>query len=104
MVEVQTNKKALTDLFLNRGHLDNETGEDRLQAFGVLSGDLDATCQDIGGDSGRGWGGRAEEAEGEGGEDREGERAHCEWIMSVGGKESDLVWEETERERETESR
>ena len=91
VVEIRASKKPLTNLFLDRGNLGNDTAEDGLQTF-VPSGDLSTAGHDIGGDSGRSGGCRAEEAEGEGGEGSEGERAHCEWIMSVGGKESDLVW------------
>ena len=76
-------QKALTDLLLNWGNAANNTVENGLQALGAL-GDLDATDCDVGGDPDRGGGCRAEEAEGEGSEDGEAERAHCEWVMSVG--------------------
>lgn len=88
------NEKGLTNLNREWGNGVNDTGEDHLQTLGVLGGDVDAAHCNIGGDGwdlDRGWGCRAEQAEGEGGEDREGERTHYEWLMSV-GKESDWVW------------
>ena len=101
VVGVCANEKGLTDAFLDRVNLGNNIVDNELQILGVLSGDLGTTSHDIGGDSHRGRGSRAEDAEGEGGEDGEAERAHYEWVMSVGGKESDLVWKETERERKS---
>lgn len=88
--EAPASKKPLTNLLLDRGDLGNDTTEDGLQTLVVRSGDIDATGHDIGGDAGGGR--RDEEAEGEGGEGSDGERTHCGWIMSVGGKESDLIW------------
>ena len=97
-------EKSLTDLVRIRGDLAGSTGEDGLQRLGAFAADVDV---DVGTDIDKakdiclgndisideaghgGWGCRAEDAKGEGGEGGEDERAHCERLMS--GEESGLA-------------
>ena len=84
-------KKALTDLVRIRGEIAASTGEDGLQRQGAFIADADigSGSDDDVRRGGRGC--RAEEAKGEGGEDREDERTHCERLMSVLGVKR-VIW------------